>query len=155
MKKGLKSYTKSYRNRVSKLKQKDLPEFRQKLYEEQLKVCPLCKLEIPKGEEVLDHDHATGLVRAVLHRDCNSLEGIITNFLSRRGKGLMTSGGIFEFLSNLFWYIRRDYTHNPYHPKHRTPEDKVIREYRRRLRAAKTEPTKEKYRQLIKEMQSD
>ena len=62
------------------------------------------------------------------------------------------SGGLEQFLLSLFKYLKKDYGKNPYHPKHKTSEDKLIKEYRRRLRAAKTDVTKQKYKQLIEDL---
>ena len=135
-----------------KLKQSEIAPLREKMYEEQKGLCPLCKLYIPKKEAVLDHDHTSGRIRSVLHASCNSLEGIIANYLKSRSAPLRKSGGLEKFLLNLFKYLKKDYSKNPYHPKHKTEEDKLAKEYRRRLKAAKTEVTKQKYKQLIEDL---
>ena len=135
-----------------KLKQGEIAPLREKMYEEQGKLCPLCKLHIPKGEAVLDHDHTSGHIRGVLHASCNSLEGIIARYLKGRSAPLRKSGGLEKFLLNLFKYLKKDYSKNPYHPKHKTEEDKLVKEYRRRLKAAKTEVTRQKYKQLIEDL---
>ncbi len=59
---------------VKQLKQKDIPELRTKLLEEQKEICPICKRKIK--DPCLDHSHkkrikGTGLVRGVLCRTCN------------------------------------------------------------------------------------
>jgi hypothetical protein len=52
----------------------------------------------------------------------------------------------------LIEYWSKDYSENPTHPKHRTEKDKVIREYRKRIKKAKLQKTKDKYRELIKQL---
>ena len=135
-----------------KLKYGEIAPFREELYKKQGGLCPLCKLHIPKEEAVLDHDHVSGHIRGVLHASCNSLEGIIANYLRSRSAPLRKSGGLEEFLLNLFKYLKRDYSDNPFHPKHKTDEDRLAKEYRRRLKAAKTEATKQKYKQLLENL---
>ena len=135
-----------------KLKYGEIAPFREEMYKKQKGVCPLCKLHIPKGEAVLDHDHTSGRIRSVLHASCNSLEGIIANYLKSRSAPLRKSGGLEKFLLNLFKYLKKDYGKNPYHPKHKTEEDKLVKEYRRRLKAAKTDVTKQKYKNLLENL---
>lgn len=42
------------------------------LYVKQDGKCAICDAEIPHSEMVVDHDHATGLVRGLLCRACNN-----------------------------------------------------------------------------------
>lgn len=133
-----------------KLKQKEVPEYREQLLQDQKGVCPLCRQEIRQEEAALDHDHTSGHVRAVLHRDCNVLLGYVENFLKGRGKRLSTSGGIYDFMGNIFRYMEANYDLMPLHYKHKTEADKLKSLYRRKIKQVKKEETKEKYRQMIR-----
>jgi len=45
------------------------------------------------------------------------------------------------------------YSYNPIHPKYLTPEEKEIKLYKKRMKKAKREKTKKKYRDLIRLLQ--
>lgn len=49
-------------------------------------------------------------------------------------------------------YMVASYNHNPLHYKHKTEEDKLLSKYRRLLKRSKRNETKEKYRNLIREI---
>jgi len=38
--------------------------------------CGICGNVLPLSDQALDHDHATGIVRAILHNRCNLLLGV-------------------------------------------------------------------------------
>jgi len=56
------------------------------MYETQLRLCALCHLPLPVVEVdgfrniCLDHDHATAVIRGLIHRRCNSLLAYIECF---------------------------------------------------------------------------
>lgn len=62
---------------------KDVQEVRNKLLKEQQGICSLTGLEIPSGQAVLDHNHDTQFVRAVLGRQTNAVLGKIENLEHR------------------------------------------------------------------------
>ena len=139
-----------------KLKQKEISGYRNKELLAQKGVCALCYTKIKTGAEALDHDHTTGYVRKVLHADCNILLGKIENFLNRRGKGLRDGEEgkrLPAFFINVYSYMVDNYSYNPLHPKHLTPEEKEIKLYKKRMKKAKRETTKKKYRDLIRLLQ--
>ena len=112
-------------------KQKQIQEIKIKLLLDQNFICPLCKVDMRPMESknrCLDHDHDTGYIRAVLCRNCNSMEGKITGCI-RRAKRLLSKE---EWFQNLIhhWMISTAMIH----PTHKTPEEK--KELRRK-RAAK------------------
>ncbi|WP_197419315.1 endonuclease domain-containing protein [Burkholderia sp. BDU5] len=73
---------------------------RLKLKKEQREICPLC--DGPLGDDiVLDHDHATGDVRAVLCRWCNAVLGKVENWSNRIGRGVEPK----TFLKNVLTYL--------------------------------------------------
>lgn len=98
--------------------------------------CALCCTAIAPGEDVLDHDHTTGHVRAVLHRGCNSMLGVIEN---NRPRYMLKGARLFHMLSRVEAYLTADFTANPLHPTHRTDEEKrkLTNLRARKARAAK------------------
>lgn len=76
---------------MRQLKQTEVAALRSKLLKKQGGRCPLCGADltgVARGGAVLDHDHSTGIVRAVLCRVCNSGEGKARNVATRYGGGL-------------------------------------------------------------------
>lgn len=77
------------------IKQKDLRAFRRKQWLKQKRKCAVTGLNLPFNESVVDHCHKTkaeeagpdgkGLIRGVIHRNINQLEGKITNTYKRYG----------------------------------------------------------------------
>ena len=131
---------------MNKLKPKDVPVYRRKKLNEQRNICALCGKKIAAKDATLDHDHATGYCRTVLHRTCNSVEGRVLHWARRSG----TSPA--QFLSNLLSYWAVDYSNNPIHPNHRTDKDKQATGIRRRIRKAKRPSTKARLKQELREL---
>jgi len=136
---------------VKKLKQSDIKKLREELLDQQGGQDPITGL--PITDPVLDHDHDSGAVRCVLQREVNSFEGRVWNSYKRFIRPL---GASYEdVLISLVEYKSKDYSNNPIHPNHKTEKDKIIREYRRRIKRAKRPQTKEKYRVLIRELTNE
>lgn len=96
---------------------------RAKMAKDQEGKCALCGLPFtPKDGPALDHDHTTGLVRAVLHRSCNGIEGRVLKLAQRAHAGLPAK----DYLVRLGEY----YAHhaeprtNLIHPEHLTEDQK-------------------------------
>jgi len=134
----------------SKLQQKDVQGYRLQQLRKQNNLCPLCGHHISPDQAVLDHDHETGHVRKVLHRQCNSIEGRVLNWLKRSGKGITPK----EFLERILVYWSEDYSRNKLHCTHLTEKEQELKRLRKKLRTSKRESTKQKYKQLIKELQN-
>jgi len=133
---------------MNKLKQSEIKSFREELLIRQGGRDPITGLQIK--DAVLDHDHVSGHVRCVLQREVNSFEGKVWNAYKRFIRPL---GASYEdVMIALIEYWSKDYSENPTHPKHRTEKDKVIREYRKRIKRAKLQKTKDKYKALIKQL---
>ena len=94
------------------MKYKDIAPLRDKLLEEQDGICPLCERKITTKQATLDHCHSTGVIRMVLHRNCNGLEGRLNKWANRSKADKRT------FMKNvlLYWDIEFD---NPIHPRHK------------------------------------
>ena len=135
-----------------KLKHSEIKAEREKRYEEQQGECLVCRCEIDAAYAVLDHDHKTGRIRGVIHRDCNILLGKVENYTQYKGKRMATEGRIGLALAGMFDYMTDDYSDHPFHPKHLTADDKLRRKYERLRRRSKRPETKAKYTKLIEEM---
>ena len=48
----------------------------QELLDRQHNVCPVCKQDFTHRKRYIDHDHATGKVRGIVHMQCNTLMGL-------------------------------------------------------------------------------
>ena len=113
---------------MQKLKASEVATYRGTELEAQQGHCMLCGDRIAPGEEVLDHDHKTGHVRAVLHRGCNAMLGHIEN---NRSRNMLKDARLWRFLRQVQTYITADHTGKPLHPTHRTAEEKRIRTNKR------------------------
>lgn len=98
-----------------KLKTTEIKALREKISAEQGGVCPLCGK--PLKEPCLDHQHkrrktdepgvdGAGLVRGVLCRDCNALEGRIWNAMDRHLQPANVAERV-AFLKNLICYYNK------------------------------------------------
>lgn len=94
---------------------KDVGLTRQKLLDAQDGVDPITGLIIPCGQAVLDHDHGTQFVRAVLHRQSNAvlgkLENMYTRYLSWWYKGTLA-----DFLRGCADYLDTKHPQDYVHP---------------------------------------
>lgn len=83
--------------------------------------CALCQLPLTKP--VLDHDHATGAVRGVLHNGCNALLGKLENNYKRYGVVNLAA-----FSNGVAAYLQRHVTNQTgyLHPTYRTTEEKRL-----------------------------
>lgn len=109
---------------MQKLKATEVAAYRKTALEDQGGHCMLCGDRIAEGEDVLDHCHKTGHVRAVLHRGCNAMLGHIEN---NRARNMLKDGRLWRLLCRVEPYITADHTQRPLHPTHRTAEQKVER----------------------------
>ncbi len=107
-----------------KLKQKDIKPTRERLLLQQGNLCAVCGLIINVTDAVLDHDHKTGLVRAVLHRNCNAFLGRIENNAPRH-----CITGLTDWLNGCALYLLTSdlIKTDMIHPTHRTQEEKKER----------------------------
>lgn len=94
---------------------KDVQKVREHLYEEQGGVDPITRLIIPEKQKVLDHDHSTQYVRAVLHRQTNAVLGKIENLWTRYLSYWYT-GTLSDFLRGCADYIEKEHPQNYLHP---------------------------------------
>lgn len=109
-----------------KMKYKDVPALRDQLLKEQNNICALCNELIQPGEEVLDHCHQLGSIRAVLHRGCNALEGII---VSKMTINKITPTRLENICNNLIAYQKqvRTEVHPTFGIKKKRKKKKVVK----------------------------
>ena len=121
---------------MRKLKASEVASTREQMLVNQGGRCALCKLPLPLGQAVLDHDHATGIVRGVLHRGCNSLLGKVENNHRRYGVRSLDA-----FLAGTAAYLGNHITDRTglLHPTHKTEEEKRVA---RNAKARKTRAAK-------------
>jgi len=121
---------------MKQLKPREVAEHRAELLVQQNGCCALCGESIEPGKAVLDHDHSTGLVRQVLHRGCNALEGVIVNNSARN---LITPQRLAAIFEN--WSRYHAQTGTVLHPTHRTPEQRAERTRKRRKAKSRKSPS--------------
>lgn len=93
----------------------DVKKTRELLLEQQEGFDPITGEEIPKGQAVLDHDHKTQYVRAVLHRQSNAVLGKIENLWTRY-LGWWYSGTLSDFLRGCANYLDKEHPKDYLHP---------------------------------------
>lgn len=130
---------------IPRLKQSEVAAWRQARLVQQGGKCALCKQIITEADPaVADHDHATGLMRDVLHRSCNAALGKVENALKRTGVRHQAA-----FLAGAWPYLQK-HEAGPssqvfapiYHPSHKTPEEKrALRNLRARKKRASKKGT--------------
>lgn len=121
---------------LTQLKQQDIKELRQKLWQNNNQICPLLGTRVPLEKIVLDHIHKTssealstnkGTVRNAIEFRANALEGKITNAFRRyfgadESKHPIT---LPNYLRNLADYIEADaYSENGEYFIHPTEKKK-------------------------------
>ena len=133
-----------------KLKYSEIAELRAKLHKAQSGLCCLCGNKISIKDAVLDHDHETGHVRGVLHRQCNHAEGRIISWIRRTGK----HNEPIDFLERLTKYWKKSHTENPIHPTHKTKQEKEIMVLKRKMKRLRTAKARERYMLAIKALEN-
>lgn len=116
-----------------KLKYKDIAPTRHQRLELQSFRCALCE-DLIEHDAVLDHDHKTGRLRAVLHRGCNAMLGKIENNMP---KNLITIDRLEVFSQNLIKYLQQEYE-DVVHPTYLTKEERAMKAYKKKKKKSKT-----------------
>lgn len=133
---------------VKRLKPSELRAYRDR----ELKLnnlCRVCMKPILPEEAVLDHDHETGHIREVLHRQCNQIEGRVLSWCTRNGRQVHPV----TILKGVLELWEKDFSKNPYHPTHLSEPEKEIKRLRKAMKKLKRQATKDKYALKIKQLQ--
>lgn len=82
-------------------------------------VCPIFDIPLKPEDAVLDHDHTTGAIRSVIHRDANQFEGKVTNLYKRYVRSRVDAD-LPTILRSLADYLEyhRDFPQDLKHPGH-------------------------------------
>ncbi len=120
------------------IKQEDLAKIRRFFHKKQDKICPILKMKYPVEDTVVDHAHKTnaknlnkkeeaGLIRGVIHRQANTMEGKIANSFIRCGLHKFDIT-LPEFLRNLADFIEKPplVRLNYLHPSE-APKSKILK----------------------------
>lgn len=124
---------------MRKLKVSEVKPVRESMLVRQGGKCELCGCPVTQATAVLDHCHKSGVIRAVLHRGCNSLLGKIENNYRRYGVQDLhlarLAPAVFQYLT------KHKMPQHPYlHPTFKTEDEKRERRNalaRKRRAAAK------------------
>ena len=103
----------------------ELPAIKKELMKKQGNKCPICGqslLTSPSKDQVVDHCHERGYIRAVLHRGCNGTEGKVRQVLKTWGRSGASELQMIAALRNLasFWENNLSPQTEYIHPKHLT-----------------------------------
>lgn len=135
-------------NVVTKLKAKEVPDYKKALMKTQGNKCPICGgslLIITEPNRVLDHCHRRGFCRAVLCRGCNGGIGKIENLIKSYCKAGDSEYFIVKTLRNLADYLElhsTPQTDKIYH-LHKSPAEVREEKNRKARLAASRKRTKE------------
>jgi hypothetical protein len=105
-----------------RIKASEIPIVKAALLAKQDYKCCLCPEPLTVSTSCLDHNHRSGLIRGVLCRNCNGIEGKIFN-LANRAKRTMP---VKDFLGRviLYWIKHETNQTGLYHPLHKTDDEK-------------------------------
>lgn len=138
-----------------KIKSTDIAQVRDELLEKQNWICPVCNQSLRytlTRNIVVDHDHNTGYIRAVMHRGCNKAEGSIFKTAQKWGKAANLQE-VIKVLESLiaFWKLHNKPQTNLIYYNHKTPKEKqeAAKKKAAKKRAAK-KTTIKKFKKGIK-----
>ncbi len=136
--------------KLRQIKQNELAKIRKHFHKNQNEICPILKIKYDTTDMVVDHNHTNnannlgkldeaGIIRGVIHRSANVVEGKITNSFIRTGLH-KTDITLPEFLRNLADFIENppmtnlNYLHPAEKPKvkklKKTSINKVIKAFK-------------------------
>lgn len=119
-----------------RIKTTEVSVVKKRLYDNQNGQCKICGTRMDAlPDACLDHDHDSGLLRDVLCRNCNGIEGKIKNLVTRARRGMEYK----DYLGRVILYWIRHETDRTglYHPTHKSDDEKrLLRNKRARTKRA-------------------
>lgn len=115
---------------LRKIKESELADVRKELLEKQRYTCPITGRDLRSMQSVnlvADHCHTSGVIRAILPRGINGLEGVIKQALHRyAGLNISQVPEMAKILHNLADYLMlHRVPQTPYiYPRHKTETEK-------------------------------
>ena len=107
---------------LRRIKQSEIPSVREQISNVQGNLCAICQQ--PMQEKCLDHDHKTGLIRSVLCRNCNGIEGKIFNLCRRGKRNRSEKEYLIEILT--YWTFHAKNPREILHPNYKTLDEKRV-----------------------------
>lgn len=125
----------------TKITKSEMPEVKRKLLSKQKGACIFCGGDLTKVasiNQVIDHNHATGIIRGVAHRGCNGVEGKVLRFLMTWGK-CKNKAEVIRMMKRLIAFWSNEPTTPWIYPSHKNPAEKRLAKNKkaRRLYAKK------------------
>ena len=120
-----------------RLQARQIPLVKAALLKRQEYKCELCQEPLSVMNACLDHNHKSGLIRGVLCRNCNGIEGKVFNLANRAKKNLTPAKWLGHII--LYWLKHEKDQTGLYHPLHKTADEKreLANKRARERRAAK------------------
>lgn len=110
----------------TKLKRAELPAVKRELIARQNGCCLFCGgdiTQISSVNQVVDHNHTTGIIRGVAHKGCNGVEGKVLRQLKGFGK-CRTQKDVVRMAKRLAVFWEKEPTTLYIYPTHKTPAEK-------------------------------
>ena len=108
-----------------RLKTTEVSIVKKRIYDQQNGDCAICGIHMHNlSDACLDHDHYSGLVRGVLCRNCNGIEGKIKNLVRRACRGLPFKDYLGRVI--LYWIKYETDQTGLYHPTHKSDDEKRL-----------------------------
>jgi len=112
-----------------RIENKHLPAVKAKLMAAQSGACPLCRRNLSSlgsPNQCVDHDHDSGIIRGVLCRTCNGIEGKVRLMAIRAA----CKEGYIDWLIELGKYLalHKEPQTNYIHPTHLTASEKKVKQ---------------------------
>ena len=110
----------------TKLKMSQVPLVKQRILERRQNFkCELCTITLNVSTGCLDHDHYSGIVRGVLCRNCNGMEGKIKNLVVRGRRGMAFEDYLGKII--LYWMKHKTDQTGLIYPTHLDVEEKRLK----------------------------
>lgn len=128
---------------AKKLNKAGTDAIRDRLIEAQGGRCALCEKPFFQisGTPCVDHDHTTGLIRGVLCKNCNGMEGKILNRANRASRSQPPEVWLQGLID--YWKFHKEHPSGLIYYQHKTADEKrVAHNAKQRKRRKKLKPNR-------------